>query len=205
MDVFILRHGETHWNTIKRIQGQQQVELNDQGRKQAREVAGQLKNIGIEKIYSSSLMRSLETAQIINEYLDVELKISDQLHEIGYGEWEGQLWENIYEENPQLGNSWESLGAEFSSPGGEQVLEFRHRVISEFTRIVINESTRIILLVVHGQVMKMILSCFRQVRASELFTFIRLSNCEYIHFSSEDVDGFISSVKSRNTFDLLDG
>ena len=203
MDAYILRHGETHWNAINRIQGQQPAELNDRGRAQARAVARELSNLGIEKIYSSDLIRSLETAEIVNKELNVELLLSDKLREIGYGKWEGQLWETVYAENPDLGNSWECLGADFSSPGGEKALGFRKRVIDEFSRIIMSEPDRKILLVVHGQVMKMILSCFQQVKASELFTFIRLSNCQYIHFDSAQLDSFCRTVRAGQSFNLL--
>lgn len=204
MEVLLLRHGETHWNVINRIQGQLQAELNDRGRDQARAVARQLSEAGIKKVYSSDLVRSVETAQIINKDMNVELELSDQLREITYGEWEGQLWETIYQEYPRLNNSWEQSGAQFSSPGGEQALDFRNRVVNEFSRIVRAREASKILLVVHGQVMKMIMSCFQPVRASELFTFVRLSNCELVYFNSARIDSFIKTVESQSDFNLLE-
>ena len=203
MNVYLLRHGETEWNVIQRIQGQQQVDLNENGRAQALVAAKQLMNFEIQKIYTSDLARSLETAQIINSLLKADLEISNGLREIAYGEWEGKLWETVYNENPYLNHSWENMGIQFTSPCGEKAVDFRNRVIHEFSRIVTNETANSILIVTHGQVIKMILSCFTPVKGSEIFTFMHNGNCECVKINSTKLTKFMLSINSGSSLALL--
>ncbi|MBT3576337.1 MAG: histidine phosphatase family protein [Candidatus Marinimicrobia bacterium] len=205
MDVYILRHGETHWNAIQRIQGQLPAELNDMGRSQASEVGAKLANFGIQKIFSSDLIRCHETARIVNNLINVDLVLSSALREITYGDWEGNFWENVYSENPYLNGDWKLLGSRFDSPGGEKALVFRKRVISEFAGIVADAREQKILIVSHGQVMKMILSCFATVKESELFTFQRINNCDPIHLNSDKITIFLDRHLAGDQFDLVQG
>ncbi len=62
MTVYFLRHGQTAWNAEKRMQGQVNVPLNDEGRRQAREAAGRLPAIGL--CLTSPLDRARETARL---------------------------------------------------------------------------------------------------------------------------------------------
>lgn len=60
MTVYFLRHGQTAWNAEKRLQGQTNIPLNDEGRRQAREAGGRLPAIGV--CLTSPLQRARETA-----------------------------------------------------------------------------------------------------------------------------------------------
>ena len=63
----VVRHGETEWNADGRIQGHQPVPLNARGRKQAVLLGSRLAFEQVETIYSSDLLRTMETAQAIAE------------------------------------------------------------------------------------------------------------------------------------------
>jgi probable phosphoglycerate mutase len=62
--IILVRHGETDWNKQGRFQGQIDIPLNQNGKKQATAASQFLKNIAIQKAFSSSLSRPKETAQI---------------------------------------------------------------------------------------------------------------------------------------------
>ena len=64
--IVAVRHGETAWNAVSRMQGHQDIALNDVGRAQARSVATALRDEGIHAIYASDLQRAFETAQAID-------------------------------------------------------------------------------------------------------------------------------------------
>ncbi|GAA5030181.1 histidine phosphatase family protein [Microbacterium fluvii] len=90
----LVRHGETDWNSQRRIQGSTDIPLNDTGRAQARDAAASLRELlpadGPIAIATSDLSRARETAQIIAEGLGVDgLRLYPQLRERGYGEAEG--------------------------------------------------------------------------------------------------------------------
>ena len=62
---YIVRHGQTEWNVLHRIQGQLDSSLTEQGKQEAKETAKKLKDVHFDVIYSSDLLRSKHTAEII--------------------------------------------------------------------------------------------------------------------------------------------
>lgn len=89
MKIFLTRHGTTEWNADHRVQGITDIELDDLGRKMARETYSALFSRGIEFdiAFSSPLKRAMETASILAPGLD--LKVDDRLRELSFGPMEG--------------------------------------------------------------------------------------------------------------------
>ena len=106
MRLIIVRHGETDYNITRRIQGRQQVPLNENGRTQALQVAESLRQYKITHIYCSSLVRARETAEIINNYFSLPIMIDDRLNERDWGIWENrnlnELNEILKQDHPAL-------------------------------------------------------------------------------------------------------
>ncbi|NJM15105.1 MAG: histidine phosphatase family protein [Bacteroidales bacterium] len=69
MEIYIIRHGETIWNTQNRIQGQQDSPLTATGIEQAENVGKRLQGIHFNILYSSDLPRAMRTSEIINKYV----------------------------------------------------------------------------------------------------------------------------------------
>ena len=65
MEILLVRHGQTEWNLLTKVQGKADVELNEQGIKQAEETRNYLKNEKIDLILCSPLKRTMQTAEII--------------------------------------------------------------------------------------------------------------------------------------------
>ena len=93
--VFLVRHGQTDWNLILRLQGREHVDLNDHGIRQSEECAGLLlkaKEYGFDPkaIYSSPLSRAFVTSEIISEKLLLgDPRVCDGIIERDYGELSG--------------------------------------------------------------------------------------------------------------------
>jgi broad specificity phosphatase PhoE len=87
--LLLVRHGETDWNAEGRLQGHTDRPLSDYGRRQARELAGDLENEGLVAIYSSDLARARETAEIVGERLGLPVALDPDLREKDWGTWEG--------------------------------------------------------------------------------------------------------------------
>ena len=87
--LYIIRHGQTELNTKMLMQGRSDHPLNETGLAQAEEAAGRFAGIGvkIDKVYSSPLIRALQTARAIAP--DAELAVDDRLIEMDYGPYEG--------------------------------------------------------------------------------------------------------------------
>lgn len=87
--LYIIRHGKTDWNVEHRLQGQTDTELNEEGRRMAREAATEYANIHFDVCYCSPLLRARETAKILLDGRDIPIIYDDRLKEMGFGEFEG--------------------------------------------------------------------------------------------------------------------
>jgi broad specificity phosphatase PhoE len=128
--IYYIRHGETSWNAEGRLQGTQDVPLNDLGRTQAAKAGGILADLfardGRDKaqlaFVASPLGRARTTMDLVREVLDLPLDgyaIDDRLREIGYGRWEGSTLAEMQAQDPELFAQRQTEKWTMSPPGGE--------------------------------------------------------------------------------------
>ena len=63
--ILLARHGQTSWNALGRLQGHTDIELNDVGREQARELAARLASAELTAVWASDLARARQTGEIV--------------------------------------------------------------------------------------------------------------------------------------------
>lgn len=90
--IYIIRHGKTELNKANVLQGRSNYPLNEEGIKQAKEAAEKLRDIHFEHVYSSPLIRAVQTAKIIVP--KAEPVIDERLIEMDYGPYEGSNLQN---------------------------------------------------------------------------------------------------------------
>ncbi len=129
--ILLARHGETESNRERRFQGRLDVPLSDTGREQARALAEQAaaEDPAIAALYSSPLVRALETAQIVGAALGLEPRTDPRLEEVDVGDWQGRLKDDVEREDPEGWAAFGRAGAEFRFPGGESLAEQQERVV----------------------------------------------------------------------------
>ena len=86
---YLIRHGETDWNVLKRLQGHEDIPLNAAGVKQAIALAQELQNVTFQAVYASPLSRAHETAKILNRERQHMIVTDPRLKEASYGTLEG--------------------------------------------------------------------------------------------------------------------
>ena len=91
MKIFLTRHGQTDWNVIERLQGQTDIELNDEGRQQAEETGELIKDENIDLIITSPLKRAKETAEIIKRFIEHALSPKQQWLHLVERRWSALL------------------------------------------------------------------------------------------------------------------
>ena len=89
MKIYLIRHGETDWNKLRRLQGQADIPLNEFGRQLARETEPALRDVPFDRIYTSPLKRARETAELVTAGRNLPIIEEPRLKEMGFGEFEG--------------------------------------------------------------------------------------------------------------------
>ena len=91
--ICLVRHGETEWNTERRIQGHIDIGLNETGLRQAALAGRWLRDAGIAALYGSDLTRAWVTAQTIAAALGLSPVVVPEMRERCYGIFEGLTYE----------------------------------------------------------------------------------------------------------------
>lgn len=157
--IYLARHGESIWNTLKMIQGQKDVPLTEKGINQAKLLGKRLRDEKIDKIYSSDLLRAYETAKIVGEIIDVEVTVSKEFREINFGIWEGMSNEELYKNYKEEYELWLRQPEKLILEGAETLYDLQNRAISGINKIINTEDSNIdnILIVSHSATIKAII------------------------------------------------
>ncbi|MDF1512915.1 MAG: histidine phosphatase family protein [Anaerolineae bacterium] len=92
LGLWLVRHGESTWNAMERVQGWADPPLSDRGQWQAQQVAHRLVGVPLAAIYCSNLQRALQTAQIVADLVGLTPVSDPRLREHGMGEATGMPW-----------------------------------------------------------------------------------------------------------------
>jgi broad specificity phosphatase PhoE len=136
MRIYLVRHGETEWNRVRRFQGRSNLPLNQEGEKQVRALALALKDIPLAAIYTSPLIRALETARLIKVFHPSTPIFEDNgLIEMDLGEFDGMKVQDWAEQYPDFRKAWNENPTYVRMPGGESLKEVQARAKKTLERI----------------------------------------------------------------------
>jgi len=157
--MLLVRHGETDWNRQGRFQGQIDIPLNANGRAQAAAAGDFLRKVSFDRAYTSSMARPRQTAEgILQHHPGVPLTSVPHLVEIGHGEWEGCLEEEISASWSELLAAWKRAPETVQMPQGETIHEVWERSLNGWNTIAASlDSGETALVVAHDAVNKTIL------------------------------------------------
>src|ERR1019366_7434808 len=137
--IYYIRHGETEWNAVGRLQGVQDIPLNDLGRSQAAGAGRILADLWARDgrsaaspwFFASPLGRARQTMELVRGTLRLPLAgyaIDDRLREIGYGQWEGSTLAQAQLADPKVFAARQSDKWTVSPPGGESYVSVQARM-----------------------------------------------------------------------------
>lgn len=176
--IYFIRHGETSWNAEGRLQGAQDIALNERGRGQAahagRVLADLLTRAGRAKavlpFVSSPLIRARATMELVRGELGLapgDYALDARLREIGYGAWEGSTLAQAQAADPALYARRHAEKWTVAAPGGESYVEVQARM-TDWYRSVTTDTVA----VAHGgtaRALMVALGFETRVSAAELF------------------------------------
>lgn len=152
--VYLIRHGETFWNTEKRLQGQLDSPLTDAGVQQAALLAGKLSSLQFDAVYSSDLGRAQHTTEIITACLNhIPVTFDERIRERNFGFFQGLTWEEITEKYPEEAAKELSGNPMNCAPGGESKQQLLLRTMSFFEDIALQQTNKKILVISHGGIL----------------------------------------------------
>ncbi len=172
--IYFVRHGQTDWNKIGRIQGHIDMELNNLGIEQALIVKEKLKGVKFDKVFSSPLKRAFKTAQLI---YDGEIVADNRLIERYNGELEGKL------------NSEIKVWPNFNDPeetlyGIESLNSFRNRIKDFIDEIVTKYKNKNVLVVTHAGFCIYARCYFEGEPKDNNYENYKLKNCEVLAYKN---------------------
>lgn len=129
--LFLMRHGATEFNERRPfvLQGAEiDPPLTELGREQARSAARALQHFAIGAVYSSTMHRAIETAEIVAQPHGREVVPLAELRECGVGTWAGKSWDQIRAESPAEYESVMADPVQVPHPGGESYSEVLARI-----------------------------------------------------------------------------
>ncbi|MEX1047491.1 MAG: MSMEG_4193 family putative phosphomutase [Actinomycetota bacterium] len=142
------------------------VHLSRSGARQAEALAGRLESLPVAAVYSSPLERCLETARPLAASKGLRIRSSKDLGEVDYGEWTGRPLSRL--SKTKLWRTVQTHPATARFPGGESLLEVQQRATNEAERIAGAHPNELVVLVTHGDVIRLLLAHFAGVH-TDLF------------------------------------
>lgn len=158
--LYIVRHGTTEWNKQGRIQGLTDIELSEEGRAQARELAQSFSTVPFAAVISSDLQRAYQTAEIIGQGLQLPVETKVTLRERSWDTWEGWLVDDLRRQYSEIFDSYIQNPTQekpVDLPGIAKVETYRQvmqRVIPCLQEIARCYPGQKVLIISHGGVLK---------------------------------------------------
>lgn len=163
MKLYVVRHGETDWNKLRKVQGHSDIPLNEYGRLLARQTADGMKDIQFDLAFTSPLVRARETAEIILRGRDIPIYDEPRIQEMGFGVCEGMCCRG---ENRDPGsdefNKLFTDTANYKVPkGGESIEQLEERIQDFLDELCSSKELRdkTILVATHGAALTAMLNC----------------------------------------------
>jgi probable phosphoglycerate mutase len=156
MRLYLVRHGQTSWNNIGRAQGHTDISLDSEGVEQAAKLASAFEGVIVDRVVSSDLARSVETATPVAKAVGVPLRLMPELRERGFGQWEGMMFPEVTTRIQERANALGISNQEVRPPNGESFLDVWNRLDSVYEMLKESDETTIV--VSHGGALSLLLA-----------------------------------------------
>lgn len=150
--MLLIRHGETDWNRVRRVQGHVDIGLNATGRTQAWQLGAALAaRDAIARIYTSDLARARETARAVARATGTSMTEVPALRERHFGQFQGMRFVEADQRFPEQAWHWRHRTPDWSPPGGgESLVAFRQRILAAVDALGRQNTGRQIAVITHG-------------------------------------------------------
>ena len=171
--IILVRHGQNDWVNKHRLAGWiPGVHLNEVGRQQAETAAERLAPLPVKAIYSSPVLRCMETAEFIAATHKLPIQELPEVGEVRYGQWEGKKIKKLAKKKEWF--AVQHFPSRFQFPEGESLRAVQNRAIEMLERLAGQHSKDYIIVVSHADLIKLVLAHYLGVHM-DLFQRIVIS------------------------------
>ncbi|WP_218964131.1 histidine phosphatase family protein [Priestia megaterium] len=205
LNLYLVRHGQTEWNVQKRMQGWENSNLTELGKRNAIALGEKLKAVTFDAVYTSTSGRTIETAKLIMGNQNLHIESDKNLREMFLGEWEGKTDEELKALYPQQYNNFWEQPADYKPFNGETFEELNNRVILVLQNIIANHKRGNVLVVSHSVFLKSLMMYVKGREVKDLWappyvrdtslTIVKIKDNTYKVVAEGDVT-HLGSIKS---------
>lgn len=177
--LYLIRHGATEHNLAKppRLQGSGvNGPLSETGREEARRVARALAVRKLAAVYSSPMLRAMQTAKAIAKTQELKVTTVDSFVEINVGNWENRSWDEIEQTEPEAYANFKSNPAKHGYPGGETLVDVINRVEPTLEELLQTHVGKEIAVVAHSMVNRVLVGTTLGLSPSQSYKVVQ-ANC----------------------------
>jgi len=174
--LIIVRHAQATGNLEGRFQCRKNNELTDLGRRQLELLSQRLRDTRIDAVYSSPLVRAMDTARACVQGRNLEIIAEPRLIELDAGQMESLLMAELYDRFPEQMCNWREQPHLFCPPEGETMLQLYERVTAAVADIAARNEGRTVLVSTHGVVVRNLMCWARRLPFERLCEVRRWSN-----------------------------
>lgn len=188
MEVYIMRHGETHWNRLGLVQGSSDIELTEYGIQLAKETAEGFaeRDIHFDHIFTSPYKRAVKTAQCIAENDGITPVVVDDLREMNFGLYEGKSLSELVKTDENFGYCFYTPSKFVADETGESFETVEQRICRfiEEHLLPLEQSKSSVLVVCHGAIIRTFFKVINDMKLDDFWT-VKQPNCCVNHFRLE--------------------
>jgi|TARA_B100001013_G_scaffold128295_1_gene74782 probable phosphoglycerate mutase len=192
--IIFLRHGQAENNTKKILAGRSPgVNLTETGIEQAEQSGRMLKKLNISAIYSSSIDRAKQTADIVGKHCDLEVVIDDRLIELDMGKFTKMPYDEIFAKHGNVFLKFYEGSEEVSENGVETFSQVQKRIFEMVDFVIDKHKNENIVLVTHMDPIKAMIGKTLSLKPEVLFELI-IANASLNIFKNHDQKIYLTGI-----------
>ena len=166
-EIYLVRHSESEANVLRSFAGRTDVDISEKGKKQLECLSNAFKNIKLDRVYTSSLIRAYKTAEAINKHSGAEITVDDGFIEMDMGDLDGKPVDNMTDEQK---NNWNNQIHLFKAPNSETMYDVRERAQKTLKMVAKENDGKVIGIASHGGVIRNLIAFLKGIPTEELNT-----------------------------------
>ena len=155
--ITFIKHGSTIYSEENRMSDKQNYPpLSEIGKIEATNIANwiQKRSPKVDKIYSSSDLRTVQTSKIIAKEYNTNFEIIDNLYSRRYGKWSGLTFKQVEKKYPEELYQYHENRAEYKIEDGESLIELTQRIREVISTVIAENTGKRIIIVTHGDIIQ---------------------------------------------------